>query len=173
MASAMLSYSILPIPRALRFGGVARRALPVAVVMLFAAGRAAVAQVGVRGDRDLAFGSVTRGIPAAVPPSDPVKSGQWTITAPPRSRVQIRMTLPVNLNGPSGATMPIVFGKNDAYAQESGGSPQYFNPNGFQVYAFGNTGTAIVRLGGQVTPNAGQAAGTYVNTVLLTMTILN
>lgn len=168
----MLSCGILPILRALRLCGV-RRALP-AALLLAGTATPSLAQVGVRGDRDLLFGTVTRGIPSSVAPADPVRSGQWTVTGNTGSRVQIRLTVPPTLTGPAGATLPVTFTRNDAFILPAGGNPRYFNPGGVVIFVFpAGTGSAMVRLGGRVAPAAGQAGGAYSNTVLLTMTVLN
>jgi hypothetical protein len=170
---AVLSYSILWIPRALVFCGVVRRVLVALLLVLVGAGRPLVAQAGVTANRDLQFGAVTRGIPSAVPPSDPIKSGQWTITAPAGTKVQLRITEPNSLIGPGSATMPFTVGNNEAFVQAPAGSPGFFNPSGHLNFTFSGTTTAIVRLGGRVSPGAAQASGPYANTVILEMRILN
>jgi hypothetical protein len=169
---AVLSYSILRIPRALVFCGVVRRVLALLLVTL-GAGRSVVAQAGVVANRDLQFGAVTRGIPATVAPGDPIKSGQWTITAPAGAKVQLRLTLPASLVGPASASMLFDVGKNDATVQTPTGAPLSFNPSNHINYNFSGTTTAIVRLGGRVAPGAAQASGAYANTVILEMRILN
>jgi hypothetical protein len=169
----MLSYCILRIPRALVFCGAACRVSLALLVVVAGAGRAAAAQAGVTANRDLQFGAVTRGIPAAVPPTDPINSGQWTITAPVGTRVQLRITTPADLLGPGGASMPFEAGKNDSFTQTPSGAPTYFNPSTFLIFTFSGASTAIVRLGGRVLPSAGQASGAYANTVILQMNILN
>jgi hypothetical protein len=168
----VLSYSILRIPRAFVFCGAVRRVSALLLVTL-GAGPSLVAQAGVVANRDLQFGAVTRGIPATVAPADPIKSGQWTITAPAGAKVQLRLTEPNNLVGPGSVTMPFIVGNSDAFVQAPSGSPGFFNPSGHLNFTFSGTTTAIVRLGGRVAPGAAQASGAYANTVILEMRILN
>jgi hypothetical protein len=152
---------------------VIRRGVIVLLLAMVGAGQLLVAQAGVTANRDLQFGAVTRGIPSAVPPSDPIKSGQWTITAPVGTKVQLRITEPNNLIGPGSVTMPFILGNNDAFVQAPAGSPDFFNPSGHLNFTFSGTTTAVVRLGGRVSPGAAQASGPYANTVILEMRILN
>lgn len=153
--------------------GAVHRALAGLLLLTLGAGRPVVAQAGVTANRDLQFGAVTRGIPATVAPADPIKSGQWTITAPAGTKVQLRITEPNNLIGPGSATMLYTFGSNDAFVQAPAGSPGFFNPSTHHNFTFSGTTTAIVRLGGRVSPGAAQASGPYANTVILEMRILN
>ena len=170
--SAVLSYSILRIPRAFALSGALRRTLAL-LLLILGAGRSVVAQAGVVSNRDLQFGAVTRGIPAAVTPADPIKSGQWTITAPAGAKVQLRLTLPTSLVGPASASMLFDVGKNDASVQTPNVAPISFNPSDHINYNFSGSTTAVVRLGGRVVPGAAQASGAYANTVILEMRILN
>jgi len=142
--------------------------------LLFTAHLAA-AQVSVAGARNLAFGVVAAGVTTTVLPTDPIKSGQWTITGQIGRQVQIKLTLPTRLNGPSGATMPVNFTTGDVFVQETatGSLPNYFNPGGANVFRFTNGTQAIVRLGGRVTPAVNQRSGAYLNSALITITVLN
>lgn len=135
----------------------------------------AAAQVSVAGVRDLAFGVIAAGVTTAVLPTDPIKSGQWTITGTIGRQIQVKLTLPTRLNGPSGATMPTSFASGDAFIQEvsSGSQPNYFNPNGAVTMRYSGGTEAIVRLGGRVSPVANQRSGSYTNSALLTVTVLN
>jgi hypothetical protein len=150
------------------------RIILVAFGVLLNAG-SADAQISVAGVRDLAFGAVPAGITTTVLPTDPVRSGQWTITAQVGNQVQIKLTLPNRLNGPSGATMPVSFTTGDVFVQENstGSLPDYFNPGGAKVFRFSNGSQAFVRLGGRVTPAVGQRTGAYANSALITVTFLN
>lgn len=143
--------------------------------LALAAPTLAAAQVSVSGVRQLAFGFVPLGVTTTVLPTDPVKSGQWTITATTGNQVQVRLQVPTQLSGPSGATMSVNFRNGDVFAQGTwtGASANYFNPNGTLVFRFTGGNQAIVRLGGRVTPAVGQATGSYTNTALLTLTVLN
>lgn len=138
---------------------------------LFAASPVA-AQISVAPVRDLAFGAVIVGLPTYIGPSHPTRSGQFRVTAPPLSRVQIRLTLPSQLDGPAGAAMPISFSNNDALHVDAGanGVPSTFNPKATRNVEV-TSGTAFVFVGGTVTPTAAQPQGTYAGTITLTINI--
>jgi len=149
-----------------------RATIPATLLSLIAA-PAAVAQVSVTGMRDLAFGFLTLGISSTVLPSDPVKSAQWRITAPVGQRIQIRLTVPNQLLGPSGATLPVSINNGDAFVQGTwtGSVPNSFNPGSNVNFNFTGGTQAIIRLGGQITPAANQRPGTYTNTAVCTITV--
>jgi len=135
----------------------------------------AAAQVSVAGIRNLAFGPVIIGIPSTVAPSDAVRSGQYRFTAPAGSRVRIDFDLPSQLNGPASAKLPIKFGKTDAVivGNAPGSVPTALDPNPKANLKFdmGTSTAANIFLGGTVTPAGNQAPGSYVATVVLTVTI--
>jgi hypothetical protein len=137
-----------------------------------AAAPPAAAQVTVTPIRDLAFGSVIVGIPSTVGPSHPTRSGQFRITAPVNTKVQVRFTLPNQLAGPAGAQLPINFSSNDAMAVGgwAGATPVIFNPKATRNLQF--TGGTIYNLfiGGTVSPAANQRQGNYAATITLTVT---
>jgi len=146
-----------------------------AILLSLFVARPAAAQVSLTGTRDLRFGSVALGVTTAVTPADPTRSGQFTITGSAGMRVQIRLTLPNRLNGPSGASMPISFRAGDAFIQETvtGSVADYFNPGATKVFRFTTGNQAVIRLGGSVSPGAAQVPGAYANTVLATATVLS
>jgi hypothetical protein len=143
------------------------------VLLSLVAARPAASQVSVAGVRNLAFGFLTLGVTATVLPSDPIKSGQWTITAPLGQRIQIRLTVPNQLLGPSGATLPVSIKNGDAFVQGSwsGAVASAFNPSANVNFNFTGGTAAIVRLGGDTTPAANQRPGPYTNTAVCTITI--
>ena len=150
------------------------RPLPLLTALaLLAAAQPAAAQVTVSRVRDLNFGPVIRGIATHVGPSDPVKSGEFQFTTANGSKVRVQFTLPSLLNGPAGATLPISFGATDAIATGTAPSsiPVTFDPRVAQTFTVVRTPTLIF-IGGTVTPAAGQALGTYTNTITLTITLL-
>lgn len=168
-----LSHFRCPASR-IRFSGIrSRRALVTIIAWVFPL--PLWSQVSVVGVRDVLFGAIAPGVTATVLPGDPVKSGQWTITAVAGSQILIRMTVPSQLIGPGGATMPVVFRNGDAFLQGSwtGARAVTFNPGGAMVFKFSGGPQAIVRLGGRVTPAATQATGAYANTVVVTINILH
>lgn len=149
-------------------------ATPLAL-LVFAAPSLAAAQISVAGVRDLVFGFVPLGVTTTVLPTDPIKSGQWTITAASGNQVQVRLTVPSQLNGPAGATLPANFRNGDAFIQGTwtGAAQNYFNPGGVVVFRFTGGTQAILRLGGRVTPAVNQRTGAYSNTAVLTINLLN
>lgn len=149
-----------------------RRAAAPALLFFFAA-FPATAQVSIAGVRDVAFGFLTLGVQKDILPSDPLNSGQWTITAPVGQRVQIRLTLPNQLLGPSGATLPVYFKNEDAFVQGTwtGAITTVFNPGSTLNFRFTGGTQAIVRLGGSITPATNQRTGPYTNSAICTLTI--
>ena len=143
--------------------------------VLLGSAKPAAAQVSVAGIRDLAFGPVIVGIPSTVAPSDAIRSGQYRFTAPAGARVRIDFDLPSQLGGPSGAKLPIKFAKTDAVAvgNAAGSVPIVLDPNpkANQKYDMGANTAVNVFLGGTVTPATNQAPGSYVATIVLTVTI--
>lgn len=132
------------------------------------------AQVSIAGVRDLNFGFVPLGVTVLVPPTDAVKSGQWTLTAPIDTRIQIRLTTPRNLlRSGGGGSMPVDFQNGDVFVQGSwtGAPIELFNPNATKNFNFSAGTQAILRLGGRVTPASNQATGPYANTVICTIII--
>jgi hypothetical protein len=131
----------------------------------------AAAQISVSPVRDLAFGPVIVGVPTTIGPSDPTRSGQFRITAPLDTRIQIRLTLPNQLGGPAGAQLPIDFANNDAIVvgTGSGSVPSTFNPKATHVLRT-TSATTNVFIGGRVTPATNQAQGNYTATITLTVT---
>jgi len=150
------------------------RPLPLLTALaLLVAAQPAAAQVILSRVRDLNFGAVIRGIATHVDPSDPVKSGAFQLTTANGSKVRVQFTLPSLLNGPAGATMPISFNASDAIASGVAppSQPTSFDPGVAQTFTVVTTPTLIF-IGGTVTPAAGQALGTYTNTITLTITLL-
>jgi hypothetical protein len=132
------------------------------------------AQVNVRGVRGLTFGTVVPGIPSQILRTDPLNSGQFEIQGPRFWLIRLTFILPAVLNGPAGATLPLSFATNDAgYSfNNTIGNQIAFNPH--QPYTtiilFG--GRSGVFLGGTASPAAGQRAGAYTGTVVLTVVVL-
>jgi len=147
--------------------------LLVLAVLLTASGPAA-AQITVTPVRDLAFGPVIVGVPTYIPPSHPVRSGQFRVTTVPLLRVRLRFTLPTRLDGPGGATLPIDFNNNDALhvGTAPNSVPQTFNPKATKNVQITTDTTLLVFIGGTVSPAGSQAQGNYAGTITLTVTIL-
>lgn len=149
-------------------------ALPLVLAALLAASRPASAQITVTRVRDLAFGPVIVGVPTRIPPSHPVRSGQYRLTAPLLTRVRFRFTLPNQLNGPTGATMPISFGATDGIAvgTASNSVPVTFDPRVQQTFQIVTSTTIFVFIGGTVSPAGTQRQGNYTGTITFTVTVL-
>lgn len=151
-----------------------RRPLILALVALAIESPPCSAQLVVQGIRDLDFGPVIQGIAATVTTANPTRSGQFYFKTPAiGTRIRIQFTLPTQLNGPTGATMPITFGTSDALAKGTAPAsvPVSFNPNTTASFTMTSSLDANVWLGGRVTPAANQRVGNYSNTVVMTVTI--
>jgi hypothetical protein len=148
-----------------------RATLPFLLVLI--AAQPAEAQVSVAGTRNLAFGFLTVGVTTDVTPTDPIKSGQWNFTAPVGQRIQVRLTVPNQLLGPSGATLPLIIKNNYAFLQGtwSGAVAEFFNPPGNVNFRFTGGPGAILRLGGSITPATNQRSGAYTNSAIVTITV--
>ena len=149
-----------------------RFTLPLLCAALVAARGPAAAQVVVTPVRDLAFGAVIVGVPTYVGPSDPVRSGQFRVSAPDGTKVQIRFTLPDRLDGPAGATLPIAFANNDALHVGTGSNsvPATFNPRATRNLQISDD-AVLVFIGGTVSPAGGQRHGNYAGTIILTVNV--
>lgn len=149
-----------------------RFALPLLLAAIVASAGPAAAQIGVIPVRDLAFGPVIVGVPTYIPPSHPVRSGEFRLSGPSGSRVQLRFTLPNQLDGPAGASLPIGFANNDAFHVGTGpGSvPATFNPKATRnIQLTGDD--VLVFIGGTVSPAGNQAQGNYAGTITLTINV--
>jgi hypothetical protein len=152
-----------------------RRCLFPLAVAVIAASQPLMGQVQVIGIRDLAFGAVIRGVQTSVSPSDPIRSGQFYLNYSAGGRVRLRFTLPSTLaRVGGGATMPISFKNGDAIIQGTApGSPaSSFNPGAVSnEFLLLPNPDANVWIGGRVSPAAAQASGTYVGTIVLSVTV--
>lgn len=128
--------------------------------------------IRVEGIKPLAFGQILGGAPAVVVRTDPVKAGQINLSAQPQSAIILQLTLPSSMTGPLGATLPIVFGANDAgfSAQGAIGSQTAFDPrNSTVVITNSQNGRGSVFIGGTAQPAFNQAPGTYSGVITLTV----
>lgn len=150
------------------------RPASLAIGLLLGLASSGSAQLSAVGIRNLAFGAVIPGLATVVSPNDPVKSGTFDVQVALGTRLRLDFTLPTQLNGPSGATLPITFVNGDCILLETGAgaAPNSQNPKSMKPYTmtFGNR--LFVFLGGTVTPAGVQQTGVYSATVTLTVTIL-
>ncbi|OLC02458.1 MAG: hypothetical protein AUH78_21180 [Gemmatimonadetes bacterium 13_1_40CM_4_69_8] len=148
------------------------RPLSLALVLLGPASLAAQGKpITVQGVRSLTFGAVLPGVPRVISRTDPVNSGQYDITGANNNQVQLSFTLPNVMNGPAGATMPIVFGGNDAgYSQSQAiGSQVAFDPKQSFLATLNKNGRGSVFVGATARPTPTQRAGSYTATLTLTV----
>ena len=128
----------------------------------------------VTGVRGVNFGAVLPGVPRVVLRTDPANSGQFDIRGPKGGPVLLSFVLPLNMTGPAGALMPIVFGSSDAgfSATQNIGSQVGFDPRQPTTVIFPNNGNVSVFVGATANPRSNQRAGAYTGTIILTVTYL-
>lgn len=149
--------------------------IPLLLLMLILAGTTPLAgQLQVQGIRDLQFGTVMAGVPTQVQPTDPLRAGEFQFNTRRNSWVLLMFSLPAQLNGPAGATMPIQFGNGDALyvGGHRNTTPATFNPQVVRFMRVDPSGRSWIYLGGQVNPVPLQRAGSYTNTVTLTVWVI-
>ncbi|HEX5437844.1 MAG TPA: DUF4402 domain-containing protein [Gemmatimonadaceae bacterium] len=165
-----------------------RAATAAAAVLTFTAAGASVAaaQTGtinatatvlepitISGTSELQFGTVFPGVAKTIAVSD-AGAGEFTVGGDGGAQVAVSFNLPTNLAS-GGNNLPIGSWAgylNTTNSATSGGST--FTPSGtaFNANLSGTTGTAgsmFVFLGATVTPTITQVAGTYTNTVTMTV----
>ena len=150
------------------------RILVPALICCLAAAHDAAAQgrpLRVRAERDLIFGSVLPGVSTIIQPTDPARSGQFDITGPRFSSIDIWFTLPSAMTGPSGAQLLMFFGPTDAGYTNTGaiGSQVSFDPRLRFVGTLSNNGRGFVYIGATTSPSGTQRAGSYAAAVTLTV----
>lgn len=129
--------------------------------------------IRVDGVKGLTFGVLLGGLPMSIARNDPVRAGQFNLSAQPKSPIILQLTLPSAMTGPAGATIPLVFGGGDAgfSAQESISNQQAFDPRASAVVITNaSNGRGSVYLGGTAQPAANQRPGSYTGTITLTVT---
>jgi uncharacterized protein DUF4402 len=129
--------------------------------------------------RDLAFGSVVKGVATTVAPTA-AGAGEWQVTGNKNAFAQITFTLPTrltNIQALPGSTMPITFGAGTALWRRDIDNPTgatAFNPSTGTTGRFGPTAnpTLYVWIGGTVNPAANVKPGVYVGTVVVSLIYL-
>jgi len=122
-------------------------------------------QVLVVPERDLDFGLISAGVPAAVQPTDVVRSAQLRVEG--RGRYQISFLLPTHLSSLSGHTIPLVFGATDGRLTIRH-KVTTFDPADVVSFRINPADReATVNLGGTATPATGQPAGSYSATIVI------
>lgn len=129
--------------------------------------------------RDLAFGSVVRGVATTVTPVA-AGAGEWQVAGNPNAFVAITFTLPAvltNIQALPGSNMPITFGAGAARWRRATNDPAgatAFNP------ALGATGrlgpppnpTLYIWIGGTVNPALTAKPGIYQGTIVVSLSYL-
>ena len=130
--------------------------------------------LNVSGQRNLTFGAVFPGVPRVISRTDAANAGQFDIGHAKFNPIQITFTLPSVMAGPAGATMPLVFGANDAgySSPETITSQVGFDPRVPFSTALDKNGRAAVFIGGRADPAPSQRAGAYTATITMTVTVL-
>jgi hypothetical protein len=127
----------------------------------------------VRGERSLTFGVVFPGVATHVLRTDPVGSGEFSVSGEKFLPILLQFTLPGSLTGPGGSAMPLGFGSNDAgYSPTTIGAQTGFDPNVGGAVQLDKNGRGAVFLGGTAQPTTGQAPGAYTGIVVLTVIVL-
>lgn len=146
--------------------------LPVAVSAQASGNLTATANVlqplSVAGTQPLLFGDVFPGVSSTVSPSDVLNAGRFDVTGEGNAEVDINFVLPATLDNGS-ETIPISFGPSSAaWLTASSVLPLDFDPNVGTTQRL-EASAMTVYIGGTVDPAFGQAAGTYNNTVTMTV----
>ena len=129
--------------------------------------------------RDLAFGSVPKGVATAVAPAA-ATAGEWQITANPNAFVTIAFTLPTvltNIQALPGSTMPISFGVTSALWRRANNNPAGATPFDPALGTVGRFGppanpTINIWIGGTVNPAPTAKPGIYQGTIVLSLSYL-
>jgi hypothetical protein len=126
--------------------------------------------------RDLAFGTVIRGVATTVTPVA-ANAGAWQVTGNPNAFVIITFTLPTvltNIQALPGSTMPIAFGAASARWNRANNTPAAgtpFDPAAGVVGRFGPPPSPdlYIWLGGTVNPAPAAKPGIYQGTVIVSL----
>jgi len=129
--------------------------------------------------RNLNFGTVIKGVPSAVLPTD-AAAGEWQVQGNKNATVSIVFTLPTrltNVQALPGSTMPIAFGPTAALWNRgtntvAGATP--FDPTAGTTGKFGPPANPYIYLwiGGTVTPAATAKPGIYTGTIIVSIAYL-
>lgn len=127
--------------------------------------------LSVQPQRNLDFGDVIAGIPTSVSRLDNQRSGMYEVRGQRNAEVALTFTLPPDLVGVGGATMPVEFGADDAGFSRvpAQGNSVGFDPRVSFSSRLSASGRGYVWLGGTVRPARNQASGAYRAPVTLTV----
>ena len=144
-------------------------ALAASAAPLRAQGGRPVAVIG--GVRALSFGDVLPGVQSTILPTDPTRSGQFNITGQKFSEIEAWLTLPTQMTGPAGASIPLVFGPGSAGRSNTGAITDQItvDPRTRFTLTLSGNGRGFVYLGGTLLPAGQLPAGPYSATITLTV----
>ncbi|HET7565194.1 MAG TPA: DUF4402 domain-containing protein [Gemmatimonadaceae bacterium] len=131
--------------------------------------------ITITGSNDLQFGNVFPGVNKTVDYTDATNAGKFTVGGDGGAQVAVSFTLPTDLNGPAGSTLPISTWTgyyNTTNSATSGGASFTPSATSFNTNLSGTTGSPgslYVFLGATVTPAVNQTQGAYSNTVTMTV----
>ena len=157
----------------------ARRPLTLALALTAASAAASAAPLRAQGRpvaviggvRALSFGDVLPGVQTTVLATDPVRSGQFNITGQKFAEVEAWLTLPTQMTGPAGASIPLAFGPGSAGQSNTGAITDQIavDPRTRFTLTLSGNGRGFVYLGGSLLPAVQQPAGPYSATITLTV----
>jgi hypothetical protein len=137
----------------------------------FAAGVAAQPpSLTVTGLRNLGFGTLIPGLPMTVPPTDPVHAAQFDVRGTASQQLQLALSLPLEMQGPAGAQLPLRWGPSAAAYSVSGGVADAvaFDPALPFTVSLPASGRMLVFLGGTAQPSVTQTPGRFTAVITLT-----
>jgi hypothetical protein len=120
----------------------------------------------------LDFGTIIAGVASRVSRTDAVRAGQVEVRGDANLEVRIDVALPTALRGPNGAALPLQFGADDGGYSRSPSirSTLAFDPRAPLTTRLGPSGKLYLFFGGAALPAARQPAGTYAETVTVSIT---
>jgi hypothetical protein len=129
--------------------------------------------------RDLAFGTVIKGVATTVQPVA-VNAGAWQITGNGNAFVSIAFTLPAvltNIQALPGSTMPITFSATSARWNRANNTPAAGTPFDPAVGTVGRFGppanpNLYIWIGGTVNPAVAAKPGIYQGTIIVSIAYL-
>lgn len=146
-----------------------------ALVFFLALGMATRAEgqrpsITVTGMRNLTFGTLIPGVPSAVPPTDRSRAARFDVRGDRTQALQLVFALPLHLDGPSGARLPVRYGPSAAtYSLNAGMADAVaFDPAIPFTVSLPNSGRIQVNLGGTAMPTTTTPAGRYTAVITLT-----
>lgn len=119
----------------------------------------------------LSFGTLLPGVPQTVAPNDPLNAAMVDVRGRGGSDVLVSFLLPMQLDGPAGAGVPVSFPPGSAGYSPTGdiGAQIAFDPYASEVLALPRNGRGMVYLGGIAMPPGQIPSGAYAGTITVTL----